>query len=438
MGNRSRIIVALLAACLAVEAFAGATAEPAAAGPIEMRVAWWGATGRNEKYFKIIEEYQKRNPKVKILQEFQGWADYFAKLATQVAARNLPDVHQYTNNQLGEFHAKGAVVSLEPYVKAGVIKLDDWNKGMVDSGRINGDLVAITIGITGPVMIYNATWAEELGIRLPSFTQVSTWSQATQWISRTVQPRLPAGAFAFGDFGTAENYFWTWVRQHDARWIDSAGNYAVPEPVLEGWYKVMDDFRKSKAAPPLAFTVEDNAKARGDNAFNRRRMLIRPTNANQAKLEQRYMANPQDKVELRRLPTVEGRANGAECLVTSALVIAANSKFKDEAAKYIEYFINDPVAQGIYEGEIGVPGSLTVQKMLMPRLDKVAQQEIEYINLISSGDVPPTEPKPAGIWAFDAEIQQMNQRVAAGELTPAQAAKAIIERANKFLASVRR
>ncbi len=436
MGQKGRtvLVAALLMASMAVAAFAGGAAETGKAGPIEMRVAWWGATGRNEKYFKIIEEYEKRNPNVKIVQEFQGWADYFAKLATQVAARNLPDVHQYTNNQLGEYHAKGAVVSLEPYVKAGVIKLDDWNKGMVDSGRINGDLVAITIGITGPVMIYNATWAEELGIKLPPFDKVFTWNEATQWIAKTVQPRLPAGTYAFGDFGTAENYFWTWVRQHDAKWIDSAGNYAVPESVLEGWYKVMDDFRKSKAAPPLAFTVEDNAKARGDNAFNRRKMLIRPTNANQAKLEQKYMANPQDKVELRRLPTREGRTNGAECLVTSALVIAANSKVKDEAAKYINYFINDTFAQTVYEGEIGVPGSLTVQKMLMPKLDKVAQQEVEYINMISGGGNPPTEPKPPGIWAFDAEIQQMNQRVAAGELTPAQAAKAIIERANKFLA----
>ncbi len=434
---RNRVfIAALLFVAAGSIAFAGGEQEKKAAGPVEMRVAWWGATGRDEKYLAIIEEYQKRNPQVKITPEYQGWADYWSKMATLIAARNLPDVHQYTNNQLGEYQAKGAVVSLEPYIKSGVIKLNNWNMTMVDSGRIGGELVAITIGITGPAMIYNASWAESLGIKMPAFEKVFTWPEFSSWLGKEVVPRLPAGAYAFGDFGTAENYFWTWIRQNKALWVDSSGKYAVPASVLEGWYKLMDDLRKSGAMPPLAFTVEDSGKARGDNAFNRRKMLIRPTNANQAKLEQKYMATPGDMVELRRLPKLEGASNPAECLITSALAIAANSKIKAEAAKYIDYFINDTKAQEIYKGEIGVPGSFTVQKQLLPMLDKVAAQEFAYINLISSGDTPPTVPKPKGIWAFDAEIQQMNQRVAAGEVTPAEAAKAIIDRANKFLASL--
>ncbi|MFA6505242.1 MAG: extracellular solute-binding protein [Treponemataceae bacterium] len=430
----------LFGAALAV-AFAGGGSEKAGnaqpQGPVEFRVSWWGATGRNEKYLKIMEEYQKRNPSVKLTPEYQGWADYWSKMATLVAARNLPDVHQYTNNQLGEYQSKGAIVSLEPYVKSGVIKLDDWNKAMVDSGRINGELVAITIGITGPAMIFNVSWAEELGIKIPPFDHNWTWNQFAAWLKQDVQPKLPAGAYAFGDYGQAENYFWTWIRQNDAKWIDANGKYAVPASVLESWYAFMDDLRKSKVSPPLEFTMEDLKKARGENGFNKRRILIYPTNANQAKLEQKFMANPGDRVELRRLPRREGAATAAECLITSALTISATSKFKDEAAKYIQFFVNDTVAQEIYGGEIGVPGSLTVQKLLRPKLDKVAAQEFDYINLIAGPGSPPTEPKPKGVWAFDAEVQQMNQRVAVGEVTPAQAAQAIIERANKFLSTVR-
>lgn len=434
-------IAGLLFGLAALSAFAGGESDKAAKqetqGPVEFRVSWWGATGRNEKYLKIIEEYQKLNPKVKITPEYQGWADYWSKMATLVAARNLPDVHQYTNNQLGEYQSKGAVISLEPYVKSGVIKLDDWNKAMVDSGRIKGELTAITIGITGPAMIFNVSWAEELGITIPPFEHDWTWQRFADWLKKDVQPKLPAGSYAFGDYGQAENYFWTWIRQNNAQWVDSSGKYAVPASVLESWYGFMDDLRKSKVSPPLEFTMEDSKRARGDNGFNRRKILIYPTNANQAKLEQKFMANPNDKVELRRLPRKEGASTAAECLITSALAISASSKFKDEAAKYIQYFINDPAAQGIYNGEIGVPGSLTVQKQLKPKLDKVAAQEFDYINLIAGPGAPPTEPKPKGIWAFDAEVQQMNQRVALGEVTPAQAAQAIIERANKFLSTVR-
>ena len=419
--------------------FAGGQSEAEKAGSpgkVEMRLAWWGATGRNEKYLAIIDEYQKQNPNVLITPEYQGWADYWGKMATMVAARNLPDVHQYTNNQLGEFYSKGAVISLESYIQDATIKLDDWNTGMVDSGRLDGKLVGVTIGITAPVMIINMTWAEELGIEIPPFDASFTWKEFADWLKKDVQPKLPAGAYAFGDYGMAENYFWTWVRQHNAEWVDANGNYAVPQSVLEGWYGFIDDLRKAGVAPPLSFTAEDSGKARGDNAFNRRRMLIRPTNANQAKLEQQYMAVEGDKVEMRRLPKQEGAGSARECLITSVLSIAANSKIQDEAAKFINFFINDKTAQTIYNGEIGVPGSYTVQDMLKPNLDFAAAQEFDYINMVSTGSTP-TVPKPQGIWAFDAEIQQMNQQVAAGNMTPAQAAKATIDRANKFLASLK-
>lgn len=426
----------LLLAALWTPAFASGQQQEEADGTVDLRVAWWGATGRDEKYLAIIEEYESRNPNISITPEYQGWADYWGKMATMVAARNLPDVHQYTNNQLGEYAAKGAVVSLEPYIDSGVIDLDNWNMTMVDSGRIDGDLVAVTIGVTGPSAIFNVTWAEELGIPVPAFDAQFTWDEFQEYLQTEVNPRLPDGAYAHGDFGTAENYFWTWIRQNDADWLDSAGNYAVSAEVLAGWYGLLEDMRDAGSVPPLAFTVEDNTKARGDNAFNRRMMLIRPTNANQAKLEQAYMAFEGDRVELRRLPMLTGLDNPRECLITSALAIAANSDNPDASAEYINYFINDAEAQTIYNGEIGVPGSYTIQEMLLPNLDTVAAQEFEYINLITSGGVPGTDPKPAGIWAFDAEIQQMNQRVAAGDLTPAEAAEAIIERANTFLDSL--
>jgi len=426
------IIASLILAIVGGVIFAGGAAE--VTKKPELRVSWWGATGRDEKYLAIIDEFQKRNPNISITPEYAGWADYWGKMATLIAAKNLPDVHQYTNNQIGEYYAKGAIISLEPYVASGVIDLTNWNMTMVDSGRINGELVAITIGITAPTMIVNMTWAEELGINIFPFEESMSWEEFGNWLKKEVQPKMPSGTYAFGDYGKDENYWWTWVRQHGVQWIDDKGNYAVPESVLAGYFAFIDDLRKAGVTPPLSFTVEDNARARGDNAFNTRKMLIRPTNANQAKLEQRFMAVEGDVVEMRRLPHQTGATTSAESLITSALTIAANSKFKDQAAQYINFFINDPVAQGIYNGEIGVPGSFTVQNQLMPNLSGAAAQEFDYINLISKGS-PPTEPKPAGIWAFDAEIQQMSQVVASGQLSPAEAAKVTVDRANRFLAS---
>jgi multiple sugar transport system substrate-binding protein len=77
---------------------AGAAHTPAAAqsggAPVELRVAWWGSQDRHNRTIKAIELFQKKYPNIKVTYEFAGWGDYWTKMTTQAAGRNLPDVMQ--------------------------------------------------------------------------------------------------------------------------------------------------------------------------------------------------------------------------------------------------------------------------------------------------------------------------------------------------------
>src|SRR5262245_42648905 len=72
-----------------------AVAQSASPGtPVELRVAWWGSQDRHNRTIKAIELFQKKYPNIKVTYEFAGWADYWTKMTTQAAGRNLPDVMQ--------------------------------------------------------------------------------------------------------------------------------------------------------------------------------------------------------------------------------------------------------------------------------------------------------------------------------------------------------
>ena len=61
---------------------------------ITLRVSWWGSQDRHNRTLAAIELFEERYPHVTVEAEFVGWNDYWERIATQAAGRNLPDVFQ--------------------------------------------------------------------------------------------------------------------------------------------------------------------------------------------------------------------------------------------------------------------------------------------------------------------------------------------------------
>ena len=82
------LLVLLIAAPFAV--FAEGSRESAAAGAVELRLAWWGNPTRDERTLKAVDLFLQRNPNVTIEPETTGWGGYWDRINTQAAAGNLP------------------------------------------------------------------------------------------------------------------------------------------------------------------------------------------------------------------------------------------------------------------------------------------------------------------------------------------------------------
>ena len=84
-----------------------ASFSAAHAEEIRMRMFWWGGQERNRRTLEVGAKYHDRHPDITMIGE-QSSADYWQKLVTMMAGRNIPDVFQLEPNTLADFSKRGA------------------------------------------------------------------------------------------------------------------------------------------------------------------------------------------------------------------------------------------------------------------------------------------------------------------------------------------
>ena len=368
----------------ATEAASEQNQEKAETGEKEtLRVAWWGTTTRDQLYYQINDLFMAEHPNVEIVTESPGWNDYWTAQSTAFASGSAADVVQFQSNQIGEYCSKNVLAPLDDYVASGTINLDNWNEGFVD-------------------------------------------------YLNEVQSKLEADTYAGLDIYTNIDLVWVWIRENceeGYEWLDKDGNFAPSEETLASWYEYSNNLRKSGAFANVEWTQEWNSKEWEEGPLVNRKVLFYFANANQYKTYQNSM---EDTLAIRKVPVGNNGKHG-DLLITSAFAISETSKNKDLAAEYINFFVNNEEAQKIFNMELGVPASMTIQELLEPDADPSDVAATKYLNMISE-EAPPFIAKAPGVWAIQNEISSVAEQVAVGNLTPADAAKHIKEIANEMIA----
>lgn len=396
-----------------------------------LRVAWWGNTERDKLYYQINDLFMEEHPNVEIVTESPGWNDYWTAQSTAYASGSAADVVQFQSNQIGEYCSKGVLTPLDSYVESGAIQLDNWNQNFVDTGRYGDNLYMISLGMTAQTLFVNETYLNELGMELWAADADVTWDEFAEYLNE-VQTKLGPDTYAGLDIYTNNDLVWVWIRENAEKgeeWLDESGQFAPDEKTLAAWYRYSDDLRKSGAFPGVEWTQEWNAKAWEEGPLVNRKILFYFANANQFKTYQNSM---EDRLAIRKVPVGNNGKHG-DLLITSAFGISETSQNKDLAAEYINFFVNQEEAQKIFNMELGVPGSLDIQKMLAESADPSDIAATEYLNMISE-EAPAFVAKAPGVWAIQDEISSTAEMVATGGMTPEDAAKHIREIANEMIA----
>lgn len=172
MGFR-RLLALILIAPLLLSGLAGCGQKDTTKGPkgpVEIKVAFWGAPDEVNIIQDIIDKWQREHTDIIVRLEHTPYRGYVDKLLTRIAGRSAPDIICTEVDLFVTFQSKDVLLDLTPYVTGdSEFNLSDFYPEIIDRFTVNGKLYAIPRD-TAPFacVYYNKKLFDEAGIPYPT------------------------------------------------------------------------------------------------------------------------------------------------------------------------------------------------------------------------------------------------------------------------------
>ncbi len=399
------------------------------AGPVELRLGWWGNPTRDERTLKVIDLYQAKYPNVSIEPETVGWGGYWDRINTQVAAGNLPDVMQHDYAYMLQFVGRKQLADLTPFVKDKTINLAGVDESFLSGGRVDGKLYGISLGTNAVCMIYDPAVLAKAGVAEP--TAKWTWADfekmAVQIYQKTGVKTLPL-------FTTDPKVgFDNWIRQTGKPFYAPDGKSLgfTDAAQLEEYFNLQLRLKEAGALvnPDTAFinvSPQEGAFAKGES-------WVQYLWSNQVVSEQAALNKP---VKIALLPKIAGSKRPGTFLKPSMFfAIPEMGTNKAEAAKFVNYFLTDIDANKVLLGERGVPIIPSVRDAIKADVNPVMQDVFAFIDLVGKGNASPIDPPdPAASGEVLKLFRDSTLAVLVGKVSSKDGAAMIMKQANAILA----
>jgi len=212
-------IVAIAAMMVTFVSYGTASGAPKASKASVVNITWetmWsGAT------LTLLNEmttaFNKTHPGIHVTESNIPSATGDAKLLSQIAAGDPPNVFTEWNPVLGEYAADGSILPMTPYLKGKYAGFEKWEYPLAAStGTYKGQLYAIPMSMNSWALYYNKSMLKAAGISSPPKTLAQLDADsAKEWVmdnGKLVQTGLypgtdGAGLEYFASFFGAVNCF---------------------------------------------------------------------------------------------------------------------------------------------------------------------------------------------------------------------------------------
>ncbi|MFE5322997.1 ABC transporter substrate-binding protein [Paenibacillus sp. NPDC056579] len=402
-------------------------ADSAASGskdPVTLRIAWWGGQARHDYTLKVIELYQKKNPNVKIEAEYASFDDYWKKLAPQAAANGLPDIIQMDMSYISQFGGRGQLEDLRPYTTNGKLDTSAVNANTLKSGEYDGKLYQIPLGVNALGATVDPDIVTKAGATMPAKTW--TWDDM-----EALAGKLKSNGKLLADYLRYDVYFPYYLRTIDQKMYSADGTslgYTDDKAFIEyykryqKWYDAGYLLSLDKLAQKK-FTPEDDEMVLGNavGSFAWSNQYVA------------WSAAAKRPTEL--IPIPGPNANKGLFLKPSmGFSVAKSSKQKEEAVKFINFFVNDIEANQIIKGERGVPISSKVQDALKPSLSPAEVKVFDYVAWAEKNSSPMDPPNPVGSIEVEKLLKDLSEQILYKKISVEDAAAKFRKDANAILA----
>lgn len=400
----------------------------------EVRISWWGSQNRHDRTIAAIELYEELNPDIDIVYEFQGWTDHWTKLSTQAAGGELPDIMQHDYARIEEWVNNGLLMPLDGYIEDGTIDTEFISDSSLAGGMVDGEMYGINLGNNSENFTLDADAFEAAGLELPPVDW--TWADFEE-IALALHEEL--GIYAIEANITTEQLWKSLYMSCCDEWSYSPDGTALgysedEDQYLVDFYSMLLRLQEAGALQPY----EENV-ARGDQGVESQ--LIVTGEAAMAYFWSNQIvavstaAGEDRNFVMHTVPRVEGGQSSNYIKPSMFFSVTSQATAPDEAAAFIDWFVNSVEANEILEAERGVPVSSVVRDALAPNLGPAQAEMFRYLGVIEENNSPIRPADPAG----HADIQnnvwgpEFVEPVMYGMMSPEEGVQILREEATRIL-----
>lgn len=312
-------------------------------------IDFWAMGAEGEYVQKLVPEFEKLNPGLKVKVQMIPWTAAQEKLITAFASNNLPDVFQLGNTWVPQFSAIGAIDSLDNLImKSKNVNEENYFKGIWETNRINGKVYGIPWYIDTRLLFYRSDILSKVGYDSPP----KTWKELFD-VSLKIKNLfgavekypiyLPVNEFAPYVIFALENKA-TILREND-----SYGNFAQKE-FVEAFKFAMSFYEHNLT--PLGISQVTNIY----QAFRDEYIVMYISGPWNIKEFIKWMSDEySEKWMTAPMPSKDGNYPGVSLAGGASIVISKNSNQKAEAWKFIEYLSDDKVQREFYSISSDLP-----------------------------------------------------------------------------------
>jgi len=351
-----------------------------------LRCFWWGNPERDRRTRAALDAYQAKAPGVQVSSESIGWGEYWTKLATQTAGGNAPDLIQMDYRYIYEYARRNTLMALES-VMPKPLDLSTFSANARDSGKVDGKLYGVSMGSNSKAMIYDIAMFEKVGVK--SLDIGWTWDDMAR-IAGEISKLNPGKYWGTGDNSRWEQGFEHWLNQHGKNMYTEDGKANFSREEVAEWFELWDKLRKSGACAPAEVGAM-NTGGIDMYEISRGQAAMSYANSNQVVA---FQAISKGKLGLSVFPNTPGKPSGHYIKPAMLMSVSSRSRSQEEAAKIVQFMMNEEAGVRALGIERGVPGSTEAQKMIAPDLDDLGRAQVEYVAAVTKVAVPLPPPPP--------------------------------------------
>lgn len=302
-------------------------------------IKFWAMGSEAEFVTKLVPEFEKRNPGIKVDVQQIPWTAAQEKLITAFASDNTPDICQLGNTWVPQFASLNAIIKLDDFIGNSMnIKKENYFEGIWETNVIDSAVYGIPWYIDTRLIFYRTDVFKRAGYDQPP----KSWNELYDLCKRI--KALYPGEDKYAIYLPTNEWapFIIFGLQNNAELLkdnNSRGNFNSKE--FKEAFEFLVKFHKEKLAPLGISQVTNVYQAFADEYFSI--YISGPWNINEFK--KRMTGDLADKWSTAPMPSKTGEDYpGVSLAGGSSLVVFEKSEHKEEVWKFIE-FLSEPSIQ---------------------------------------------------------------------------------------------